>query len=96
MTGDRVWRMPIFQLYMDQIKPSLLADINNVGMNGSQAGACTAAMFLNHFVEEGTPWAHLDIAGVMENQEYVVPYLGKGMGGRPVRTLVQFVRNYFN
>lgn len=96
MTGDRVWRMPIFQVYMDQIKPSLLADINNVGMDGGKAGACTAAMFLNHFVEDGTPWAHLDIAGVFDNEEYIVPYLGKGMSGRPVRTLVQFVRNYFS
>lgn len=87
--------MPIFQLYADQIKPSLLADINNVGKDGSSAGACTAAMFLNNFVGKDTDWAHLDIAGVMENKEYVVPYLGAGMGGRPVRTLVQLLRNYF-
>lgn len=34
-------------------------------------------------------WAHLDIAGVMSNKDEV-PYLRKGMAGRPTRTLVEF------
>lgn len=51
-------------------------------------GACTAAAFLREFVTS-PHWAHLDIAGVMSNKDEV-PYLRKGMSGRPTRTLVEF------
>lgn len=51
-------------------------------------GACTAAAFLKEFVT-APHWAHLDIAGVMSNKDEV-PYLRKGMSGRPMRTLVEF------
>lgn len=43
-------------------------------------GACTAAAFLRAFAGDSN-WAHLDIAGVMENKDEV-PYLGKGMSGK--------------
>lgn len=51
-------------------------------------GACTAAAFLREFVT-APHWAHLDIAGVMSNKDEI-PYLQKGMSGRPTRTLVEF------
>lgn len=51
-------------------------------------GACTAAAFLREFVTI-PHWAHLDIAGVMSNKDEI-PYLRKGMSGRPTRTLVEF------
>lgn len=54
----------------------------------SSGGACTAAAFLREFVTV-PHWAHLDIAGVMSNKDEV-PYLRKGMSGRPTRTLVEF------
>lgn len=54
----------------------------------SSGGACTAAAFLREFVT-ATHWAHLDIAGVMSNKDEI-PYLRKGMSGRPTRTLVEF------
>ena len=60
-TGERTWRMPLDQTYHDQIK-SRLADIKNTG--GRNGGACTAAAFLECFVEDDTPWIHIDIAGV--------------------------------
>ncbi|XP_062509821.1 cytosol aminopeptidase-like isoform X2 [Corticium candelabrum] len=88
-TGDRVWRMPLFSQYRKQIE-SHLADINNVGQRGRSAGACTAAAFLNEFVEV-EKWASLDAAGVMESHGEV-PYLSKGLSGRPTRTLIEFVR----
>ena len=50
-----------------------------ISLNRS-AGACTAAAFLKEFVT-CKDWAHLDIAGVMENKDEI-PYLGKGMSGR--------------
>ena len=58
-SGDRVWRLPVWEDYREQLKTPL-ADIANVG--GSAAGAVTAAVFLSSFTE-GMSWAHLDIAG---------------------------------
>lgn len=45
-TGDRVWRMPIFELYSKQMTDCALADVNNIGTGGRMAGSCTAAAFL--------------------------------------------------
>ncbi|XP_062243745.1 cytosol aminopeptidase [Platichthys flesus] len=88
VTGDRVWRMPLFQHYTRQVTDCQLADVNNVGKYSRSGGACTAAAFLREFVT-APHWAHLDIAGVMSNKDEV-PYLRKGMSGRPTRTLVEF------
>ncbi|MEM8793360.1 MAG: leucyl aminopeptidase [Pseudomonadota bacterium] len=60
-TGDQAWRMPLGKEFHDQIK-SRLADIKNTG--GRDGGSCTAAAFLEVFIEEDMPWIHLDIAGV--------------------------------
>ncbi|XP_006629237.1 cytosol aminopeptidase [Lepisosteus oculatus] len=88
VTGDRVWRMPLFQHFTRQVTESQLADLNNIGKYSRSGGACTAAAFLREFVT-APHWAHLDIAGVMSNKDEV-PYLRKGMSGRPTRTLVEF------
>ncbi|XP_008315686.1 cytosol aminopeptidase [Cynoglossus semilaevis] len=88
VTGDRVWRMPLFQHYTRQVTDSQLADLNNIGKYSRSGGACTAAAFLKEFVT-AAHWAHLDIAGVMSNKDEI-SYLRKGMSGRPTRTLVEF------
>ena len=80
--GDRVWPMPIFEEYRDQLK-SEIADFTNTG--GRPAGASTAAMFLKEFTG-GLPWVHLDIAGTAWAEESR-PYLPKGPSGVAVRTL---------
>uniref|UniRef100_A0A673T014 Cytosol aminopeptidase n=1 Tax=Suricata suricatta TaxID=37032 RepID=A0A673T014_SURSU len=90
-TGDRVWRMPLFEHYTRQVVDCQLADVNNIGKYKS-AGACTAAAFLKEFVTH-PKWAHLDIAGVMTNKDEV-PYLRKGMTGRPTRTLIEFMLHF--
>ncbi|MGE0629618.1 MAG: leucyl aminopeptidase [Hyphomicrobiaceae bacterium] len=59
-TGERVWRMPLDRAY-DKLVDSKNADMKNIG--GRNAGSITAAQFLGRFVK-GTPWAHLDVAGV--------------------------------
>ena len=59
-TGDRAWPLPIYDEHRDEMK-SEVADIKNSG--GRWGGASTAAAFLEFFVEDGTRWAHLDIAG---------------------------------
>jgi leucyl aminopeptidase len=59
-TGETVWRLPLSKQY-DKLIDSKLADMKNIG--GRDAGSITAAQFLQRFVENGKPWAHLDIAG---------------------------------
>jgi leucyl aminopeptidase len=59
-TGEKAWRLPLSKKYNKMID-SKLADIKNIG--GRDAGSITAAQFLLRFVNSGTPWAHLDIAG---------------------------------
>ncbi|KAH9375072.1 hypothetical protein HPB48_007512 [Haemaphysalis longicornis] len=92
VTGDRVWRMPLFELYHKQMTKPTVADINNISKQAGAGGSCVAAAFLKEFVK-CPQWAHLDIAGVMENKDEV-PYLGSGMAGRPVRTLIEFVERF--
>jgi leucyl aminopeptidase len=58
-TGEKVWRMPLAPEY-DKMIDSDVADMKNIG--GRHAGSITAAQFLQRFVN-GTPWAHLDVAG---------------------------------
>ncbi len=58
-SGERLWPMPLYPEYSEQIKSDVALIKNSSGRPG---GACTAAAFLRTFVED-TPWAHLDIAG---------------------------------
>jgi leucyl aminopeptidase len=57
--GDPLWRMPLWAPYKDMLK-STIADINNAG-EGGFAGAVTAALFLDRFVEQDMRWAHVDL-----------------------------------
>lgn len=87
ITGDRVWRMPLWKHFQAALE-SQLADLNNVGKTGA-GGSCSAAAFLKEFTE-APHWMHLDIAGVggvVDGSD--VPYLAKGMTGRPTRTLIE-------
>ena len=59
-TGEKVWRMPLGKAY-DKLINTPNADMKNIG--GRWGGAITAAQFLQRFVDKGTPWAHLDVAG---------------------------------
>ncbi len=80
--GDRVWPLPLFDEYGDQLK-SDIADLMNTG--GRPAGSITAAWFLKEFTG-GLPWVHIDIAGTAWADE-ARPYLPKGPSGVGVRTL---------
>ncbi|MDP6613163.1 MAG: leucyl aminopeptidase [Candidatus Hydrothermarchaeota archaeon] len=86
-TGERVWELPLWKEYEEQIE-SDVADIKNVG--GKDGGAITAASFLNKFVE-GSAWAHIDIAGTAWNEKDK-PYAPKGATGIGVRLLIEFLR----
>ncbi|HOC94263.1 MAG TPA: leucyl aminopeptidase [bacterium] len=84
LAGERVWRMPTDDDYKEFIK-SDIADIKNVG--NRYAGATTGSLFLEYFTD-GTPWAHLDIAGTAYMDKKTGYYV-KGGTGTGVRTLVR-------
>ncbi|WP_438951765.1 leucyl aminopeptidase [Porticoccus sp.] len=81
-SGDRVWRLPLWNEYDKQLK-SNFADMANIG--GREAGTITAACFLGRFTKSYR-WAHLDIAGTAWNSG-----ANKGATGRPVPLLVEFL-----
>lgn len=87
-TYDRVWRMPMWDDYNDLIK-SDVADVHNTG-KGRWGGAITAAKFLEHFVDENIPWAHLDIAGPAMANGFN-NYTKKYMTGFGVRLLFDYL-----
>ncbi|MEO8165041.1 MAG: leucyl aminopeptidase [Betaproteobacteria bacterium] len=79
---DRVWHMPVWEDYQEQLK-SNFADMANIG--GRPAGSVTAACFLARFAKK-FKWAHLDIAGTAWKSGRE-----KGSTGRPVPLLTQFL-----
>ncbi|MCK6457254.1 MAG: leucyl aminopeptidase [Phycisphaerae bacterium] len=89
-TGDRCWRLPLWDEYRAQIEGGD-ADIKNSG--GQPAGAITAAMFLREFVEGDVPWAHVDIAGVAttDRDDALGP---RGATGFGVRLLIEYIRSH--
>jgi leucyl aminopeptidase len=88
-TGERVWEMPLWEGYYDNIK-SDIADMKNAG--GRDGGVITAAALLSKFIEK-YPWVHLDIAATAWTEKDR-PYTPKGATGIGVRLLTQFLRDY--
>jgi leucyl aminopeptidase len=88
-TGEKVWRLPLWDEYFDYLK-SDTADFRNVGTRS--AGAIIGAIFLSKFAGK-VPWAHLDIAGPA-NIEKAMPYIPSGGTGVGVRLLVQLLRDW--
>ncbi|HEX2613850.1 MAG TPA: leucyl aminopeptidase [Nitrososphaera sp.] len=88
-TGEKMWELPLYDEYHEQIK-SAYADIRNIG--GRPGGAITAAAFLSNFVNSA-PWVHIDIAGTAWTQDgtYERSYNPKGATGFGVRTLVKLL-----
>jgi leucyl aminopeptidase len=81
---DRVWQLPLWEDYQEQLK-SNFADFANIG--GRAAGSVTAACFLSKFTRK-YDWAHLDIAGTAWKSGKE-----KGATGRPVPLLTTFLMN---
>jgi leucyl aminopeptidase len=83
-SGDRAWRLPMYEEYNALIR-SNFADIANIG--GPGAGTITAACFLGRFTKK-YKWAHLDVAGTAW-----VSGAQKGSTGRPVPILMDYLRS---
>lgn len=83
---DRVWQLPLWEEYQDQLK-SPFADMANIG--GRSAGAITASCFLSRFTKD-YKWAHLDVAGTAA---MMMGGADRYATGRPVPLLMQFLLN---
>lgn len=84
---EGAWRMPLGDGY-DKLLKSRIADMKNIG--GRAAGSITAAQFLQRFVKDGTPWIHLDIAGVasVKGETALAPAGATGWGVAALNRLV--------
>ena len=89
---EKVWRMPLHKNY-DKLINSKNADMQNINYVGG-AGSTTAAQFLQRFIINKTPWAHLDIAG-MAFSKYGGALNSGGATGYGVRLLNQLVEENY-
>ena len=84
---EKFWSMPLEEEYADALKDKF-ADLKNTG---TDAGAISAALFLQEFVPENTAWAHLDIAGTAFTSKKW-KYTEYGATGFGVQTLIELAR----
>ena len=89
---EKVWRMPLHKNY-DKLMNSKNADMQNINYVGG-AGSTTAAQFLQRFILNKTPWAHLDIAG-MAFSKYGGALNSGGATGFGVRLLNQLIKENY-
>ena len=85
--GDKLWRMPLSPAY-DKLIDSPISDMKNLGPR--EGGSITAAQFIKRFIENDTPWAHLDIAGMVWADKPGRTW-DKGATGYGVRLIDRFV-----
>jgi leucyl aminopeptidase len=90
-TGERLWRLPVWDDYRDNLK-SEWADMKNTG--GRAGGTINAAVFLKEFVPPRVPWAHIDIAGIAHFEKEHSGY-DPGATGFGVALTMEFLRKRF-
>jgi leucyl aminopeptidase len=88
--NEELWQLPINKWIRDQVRGSKVADLKN--STGRTMGASGAAAFIEEFIEEGTKWLHLDIAGTAF---HTTPHLKEfyGATGVPVYSVYQYLKN---
>ncbi|MBO4294866.1 MAG: leucyl aminopeptidase [Alphaproteobacteria bacterium] len=89
-SGEKVWQLPLNDAY-NKMMDSDIADMKNIS-ESRNAGSITAACFLQRFIQKGTSWAHLDIAG-MDKETKGKPLTPKGATGFGVRLFVKLIQN---
>jgi len=90
--NEKVWRLPLHKNY-DKLMNSTIADVQNINYAGG-AGSITAAQFLQRFIINKTPWAHLDIAGMAFSKKAANLNPG-GATGFGVRLLNNLISKYY-
>ncbi|MFP4313044.1 MAG: leucyl aminopeptidase [Alphaproteobacteria bacterium] len=89
ISGEKLWRMPLDEAFKKSMEGNF-GDVQNLSKMGRYGGACTAAGFLEYFIEKDTPWAHMDIAGTawIKKDLPTVPKFGTGFGVRILDSLI--------
>ena len=90
--NEKVWRLPLHKNY-DKLMDSTTADVQNINYAGG-AGSITAAQFLQRFITNKTPWAHLDIAGMAFSKKAANLNPG-GATGFGVKLLNNLIKEYY-
>jgi leucyl aminopeptidase len=90
--NEKLWRFPLHKNY-DKLMDSKIADMQNINYSGG-AGSITAAQFLQRFLKNNTPWAHLDIAGMAWTKKDLET-IPTGATGYGVKLLNKFVEMYY-
>tara|TARA_B100001123_G_scaffold450922_1_gene625135 strand:+ start:12575 stop:14053 length:1479 start_codon:yes stop_codon:yes gene_type:complete len=90
--NEKVWRLPLHKNY-DKLINSKIADVQNINYAGG-AGSITAAQFLQRFILNKTPWAHLDIAGMAFSKK-AANLNPRGATGFGVRLLNNLIKKYY-
>ena len=90
--NEKVWRLPLHKNY-DKLMDSTIADVQNINYSGG-AGSITAAQFLQRFILNKTPWAHLDIAGMAFSKK-AANLNPSGATGFGVRLLNNLIKEYY-
>ena len=90
--NEKAWRLPLNENF-DKLMDSKIADMQNINYSGG-AGSITAAQFLQRFIRNKTPWAHLDIAGMAWTKKStdVIP---EGATGYGVKLLNRLVKEHY-
>jgi leucyl aminopeptidase len=89
--ADPLWRLPLWKPYAKHVA-SKAADLNNAGADGGMAGAITAALFLESFVDPGIAWAHIDTYAWNAAARPGRPEGGEALA---LRALYHFIRRRF-
>ncbi|MBI4031674.1 MAG: leucyl aminopeptidase [Proteobacteria bacterium] len=93
-SGEPLWRMPLNESFSRELD-SHIADVKSIGNLGRNAGSSIAACFLERFIEDKTPWAHMDIAGVAFAKSEK-PFCPKGSGtGFGIRLLDRLIADHY-
>ncbi|KAB8318429.1 leucyl aminopeptidase [Tolypothrix campylonemoides VB511288] len=90
--GEPLWRLPLHPSYAKDLE-SPIADLRNGRSGGGGAGAGLGAHFIGEWIQPGTPWAHLDIAGMAWREDAGTPTSPKGATAFGIRLLDRYVRD---
>ena len=89
---EKVWRMPLKKILIKLIDSKM--QICKILIMLVELGSTTAAQFLQRFILNKTPWAHLDIAG-MAFSKYGGALNSSGATGYGVRLLNKLIEDNY-
>lgn len=92
-TGEKLWRMPLSDHFRREMDTPM-ADIKNIGA-GRYGGSCTAAAFLQEFIDKDRKWAHLDIAGTATTNKSTATNPVPFATGFGIRLLNDFMKDNY-